>query len=364
MESCVLHLEIDDFLVAAAERCYPHLRGRAFVIAPLGADRARVQAASAPARTAGIHRGMLLKEAQKAEPRLWVHPLEERFYAALSGELVKILAGFSPVLEPWRYGQVYLEIFAGRAGWRQAREVAFRIQKEVVARLELKPAVGLGPNKLISRAASHRAARHHEILWVPPGHERPFIAPFRVQFLPHVNRRITGVLHNLNIWQVRELAALPRGQLQGLFGRVGWRIYEEARGIDPTPVMPPERRPGLYAEWAFAPETNDVEVIEGALVRLAGRVARRLRERGLLAATGGATAVSGARIVAAAAGPPRGAATPRRAGTASAAPRAVGAVRPGDLPAAGTVGCGAGPHPRPLRRDGGDAGPGEKGAAD
>lgn len=283
MDTFVLHLEIADFLVAVTEHLHPHLRDRPFVIAPVGADRARVYAASPMARIMGVYRGMFLKDAQKRSRELWVQPMDERLYAAIQRELVDVLAQYSPVLEPWRHGHVYIEIVQRRLTLPRIRDMAYQVQKDVLMRLTLKPAVGIGINKLISRAASRRAARHSEILWVPPGHERPFIAPFEVGFLPHVDQRIRGVLHNVNIRQVRELAQLTRGQLQQLFGPVGWRLYDEARGIDPSPVIPPEKRPGLYEEWRFATETNDADLIDSAAARLVGRLARRLRERGLRA---------------------------------------------------------------------------------
>lgn len=282
MRAIVLHIEVGDFFTAAVERCYPYLRGRAFVVAPSHPTRARVYAASPPARAAGIRQGMLVKDAQDYERRLIIHPVDEELYAAIYREMVKILSFFSPVIEPWRYGRVYLEIMRQQK-WAQAQDAAYRIQKEMERRLGLKPAVGLGSNKLISRAASTRAVKRAEILWVPPGHEQPFIAPFRVQFLPHVTQKMTSLLNNLNVWQARDLLGFTRRHLQTLFGDVGWRIYDEARGIDSTPVMPPEKQSALYEGWLFVPETNDVEVITDTVRVLAGRLARRLREMSMLA---------------------------------------------------------------------------------
>ena len=85
------------------------------------------------------------------------------------------------------------------------------------------------------------------------------------------------------------MAGLSRLPLQELFGRTGWYIREEAPGIDRTPVLLPDKRPALYAEWHFQPESNDLPQIEAAFCTLLNRLARQLRGKGM---AGGRLALS------------------------------------------------------------------------
>lgn len=282
MHPTILHIELCHFFTAAAEQCYPHLRGRPFVVAPLDSG-ARVFAASPAAQKMGVSRGMFLRDARRVDRTLVVHPVDFKLYSAFNTALVKTVAAFSPVFEVWRQGNAYLEVLHRRQPLEQARDAAFRLQKAVAKQLELNAAIGVGANKLISRAASCRGVRRREIVWVPYGREAPFIAPFRVTLLPHVDRKIARDLENINIWRVSGVRAFPEAALQELFGMDGRWIYREARGIDTTPVMPRRKRFALHEEWQFVPETNDFATLRSAGSLLLNRLARQLRGRQALA---------------------------------------------------------------------------------
>ena len=199
MATVIFHIEIADFLATALARYRANLRGRPFVIAPLGADRARVYGVSQQARRQGIHPGMLLRDARRIDRRLIVSPMENKLFKNISERMVKTVANYSPVFEPWRYGHVYVEFLAGRQAWQRARDTAWRLQKEVTQQLEIEPAVGLGSNKMVSRTASQRSIREHDIVTVPAGGERRFVQPFDITFLPHVDRKIALEFLDVNI---------------------------------------------------------------------------------------------------------------------------------------------------------------------
>ncbi|KAA3662101.1 MAG: hypothetical protein DWQ10_03155 [Calditrichaeota bacterium] len=283
MATVIFHIEIANFLATALEHRHAKLRGRPFVIAPLGADRARVYGVSQQARSMGIHTGMLVRDVRRIDRTIIVNPMENKLFKGISERMVKTVANFSPVFEPWRYGNIYLEFLARKHAWQRARDTAWRLQKEVKQQVEIEPAVGLASNKMVSRTASQRSIRQRDIVTVPQGRERGFVRPFDITFLPHVDRKIALELRNMNIHRISDVTRLSCLQLQELFGRTGWYIHEESQGIDRTPIIQPDKRPALYAEWAFAPETNEVAEIDAVFYTLINRLARQLREKGLCA---------------------------------------------------------------------------------
>ncbi|MCA9735744.1 MAG: hypothetical protein H6696_10610 [Deferribacteres bacterium] len=283
MATVIFHIEIANFLATALEHQHAKLRGRPFVIAPLGADRARVYGASQVARSMGIHTGMLVRDVRRIDRSIIVNPMENKLFKDISERMVKTVANFSPVFEPWRYGNIYLEFLARKQAWERARDTAWRLQKEVKQQVELEPAVGLASNKMVSRTASQRSIRQRDIITVPEGAERGFVRPFDITFLPHVDRKIALELRNMNIHRISDVTRLSCLQLQELFGRTGWYMHEEAQGIDRTPIIQPDKQPALYAEWTFAPETNDATEIDAVCYTLLNRLARQLREKGLRA---------------------------------------------------------------------------------
>ena len=131
MATVIFHIEIANFLATALEHQHAKLRGRPFVIAPLGADRARVYGASQVARSMGIHTGMLVRDVRRIDRSIIVNPMENKLFKDISERMVKTVANFSPVFEPWRYGNIYLEFLARKQAWERARDTAWRLKKEV-----------------------------------------------------------------------------------------------------------------------------------------------------------------------------------------------------------------------------------------
>ncbi|HEX9165451.1 MAG TPA: hypothetical protein VF862_06045 [Gemmatimonadales bacterium] len=88
-----------------------------------------------------------------------------------------------------------------------------------------------------------------------------------------------------------------------VFGSAGRTLRARANGIDPRPVLPPAVRAEFRIAHTLATDTNDLGILHELLRRMAERLGRRLRERGLAAgrlavAIDYADAASAARAVA------------------------------------------------------------------
>jgi DNA polymerase-4 len=95
-----------------------------------------------------------------------------------------------------------------------------------------------------------------------------------------VGERVLEGLCDFNVRLVGELARIPVRHLVLGFGRLGFTLSRKARGIDPTPVHPPNKRPALKEEEQFPSDTNDYPELVDALYRLVERGGRRLRRSG------------------------------------------------------------------------------------
>jgi len=283
MDRAILHLDIPAFPVAVERVVSPRLRERPVVVAPSSSTRASILVASLEARRAGVFRGMPLARAARICRDLIVLPPNEPLYRRASDAILKILHGFSPLLEPAGGGHVFLDMTGTSRLFGRSVDSADRIQQEVRQRLRLSATLGVASNKLVSRVAA-RVIRPERLYDVFPGSERPFLAPLEVDLLPGVDPPSREMLSEVNIAHVRELAALEVAHLRLLFGRRAWRFYREARGIDPSPVRPPEAAPSVREEETLPEDSNEDALHREALDRLAARAAARLRGMGLLAA--------------------------------------------------------------------------------
>ncbi|MEP6689327.1 MAG: hypothetical protein ABJC36_13335, partial [Gemmatimonadales bacterium] len=80
-----------------------------------------------------------------------------------------------------------------------------------------------------------------------------------------------------------EVAAITESALCAVFGGAGRALRAQARGIDPRPVLSPERQAEFHVAHALATDTNDLGVLYPLLRLLGERLGRRLRRRGLVA---------------------------------------------------------------------------------
>lgn len=283
MDRAILHLDIPAFPIAVERVVEPRLRGRPVVVAPSSSTRAPVWVSSLEARAAGVFRGMPLARAVRICRDLTVLPPNPPLYRRASGAILKLLSGYSPLLEPAGGGHVFLDMTGTRRLFGEAADSADRIHREVLLRLRLASTLGVASNKLVSRVAA-RVIRPERLYDVFPGNEAPFLAPLGVDLLPAVDPASREILSEVNVGRVGDLAALALPHLRILLGKRACRFFREARGIDESPVRPPDAAPVVREEETLAEDSNEEAIHREALDRLAVRGAARLREMGREAA--------------------------------------------------------------------------------
>jgi len=274
----------------------PELRTRPLAVAPPGADRAAIVALSVEARLAGLERGMPVRKAQRLCPDLIILPPNPKLYARASRALHEILRIFAPAIEPRGYGHAFLDLTGTGQLFGPPQDVAARIRREASERLGLPLSVGIATNKLVSQAAI-RADRlvlseangrtggqqGEELLYVPVGNERSFLAPHPLDVLPELDAGMRARLEDYQLDLIGEVAAISESALCAVFGRSGRMLRARAQGIDPRPVLPPERQAEFQVVHSLATDTNDLGVLHLILRGMSERLGRRVRSRGLAA---------------------------------------------------------------------------------
>ncbi len=288
MPRTILFVDPPAFCTTVESLVAPDLRTRPVAVAPPGAERAVVLALSTEARQAGIAKGMAVRQAMKQCPDLVIIPPNPRLYARASRALHEILRAFAPVIEPRGYGHAFLDLTGTGRLFGPPEDVAMRVRREVRERLRFPLSVGVAANKLVSQAAV-RADRWAEqsadvdALVVPFGIEACFLAPKPLIVMPDLHPRIRSRLDDYQLDLIGEVAAIPESALCTVFGSAGSTLRARALGIDPRPVLPPERLAELTASHILATDTNDLAVLHPLLRMLTERLGRRLRRGNLVA---------------------------------------------------------------------------------
>jgi DNA polymerase-4 len=245
-------------------------------------ERALILSVSPEARREGIFKGMPLGKAMKFCPDLTVLPPNRDLTGKACRVLGKAVAHYTPLWEPSRPGHIYLDVTGTDRLWGKAKDTASRLRQEIRGHLRLSGMVGVAGNKMVSSIAS-RIVSPEGVLDVDHGQESSFMAPLKASFLPgigSVRKRI--LLEELNIFLVREIAALDMGTLRLVFGRQAYLIHQRALGIDPTPVYPPRMEPTVAEEITLSQDENDDQKLLGILWGLVEKCAHQLLNRDLV----------------------------------------------------------------------------------
>jgi len=289
VERTILHLAIDSFPIQAERLRCPKLERRPLALVPGGSQRPRIVLISREAREAGVVPGTPLVHARRLCGDLVSLPLDHDFYHGIGESIFERLAPFAPVVEPGGggpgvgsgSGRFFLDLTGVARSHPEARDRAVRAGRDVEQSFRLHPTLGVAGNKLVSRVAAQVVAPDGDLLDVSAGSEASFLAPLQIHMLPAARSVDTASrLDLLNVRFVREVQLLSIPQLARALGREGSVLWNQARGLDPTPVRAPETRPRVVAEETLARETNDSRALAAHAARLATELSAGLRARG------------------------------------------------------------------------------------
>jgi len=280
MDRDILHIYIPSFPIALARICEPKLRNRPVAVAPGHSERAPIQCLSEEARLEGLFEGMPLFRARRLCPSLTILPPDPGKVSGGSRALIKLTREYSPVWEPSLPGRLYLDLTGSVRLFGPGRDAALKLQQDLIRRMDLRGCVGVAGNKLVSRIAAEYLHRPG-ICDVLHGSEAPFIAPLPATVIPGIGetrRRI--LLTDLNLSLVGQIASLTLSQLSLPFGPFAPLLFYRARGIDPSPVLPPRRAPVVSRDSLLNNEENDDAILLGELYRLTEECGLGLRQMG------------------------------------------------------------------------------------
>lgn len=109
-----------------------------------------------------------------------------------------------------------------------------------------------------------------------------FIKTLPIGRVPGVGKRAMAAMTALNIQFLGDIQGLTPEVLDRKFGKMGQRLSELSRGIDPTPVGGHTVRKSISSETTLSQDISDPVDIKQVLLACAQRVGRDLRKKGWL----------------------------------------------------------------------------------
>ena len=265
----IIHVDMDAFYASVEQRDRPETRGRPVIVGADPRGRGVVSAASYEARRFGVHSAMPISRAFRLCPEGIFLPVDMDKYAAVSREIMAVLADFTPLVEPLSIDEAFLDVTASRALHGDGAAIAREMKERIRASVSLTASVGVAPNKFLAKVASE-LRKPDGLVVVEPGSEALFLAPLPVSRLWGVGRVTGAELEAMGIRTIGQLALTPAAHLEARFGKHGPALLALARGLDDRAVEPDALPKSMGAE----------DLLRATLRGQSERVGRELRAEG------------------------------------------------------------------------------------
>ena len=251
---------MDAFYASVEQRDRPELLGKPVIVGWAG-PRSVVCAASYEARKFGVHSAMPASRARRLCPDgVWMTPDFER-YGAVSKQIREIFERHTPLVEPLSLDEAYLDVSVELTGIPTATETAEKIRLEIREETRLTASAGVAPNKFLAKIASDWK-KPDGLFVIKPHQVAEFLPPLPVRKIPGVGKATEATLGDMGVQTVGDLQRFEQEDLVKRFGKWGARLWELARGIDESPVVPSRKRKSWSSENTFATDITRDEVAD------------------------------------------------------------------------------------------------------
>jgi DNA polymerase-4 len=245
----IVHIDMDAFYASVEQRDDPQLRGKPVIVAWRG-KRSVVCAASYEARKFGVRSAMPAVRAERLCPNAVFLPPDFPRYRAVSRQVREILRRHTDLIEPLSLDEAYLDVSENKTSLRTATLVARTIREQIRTELQLTASAGVAPNKFLAKIASDWK-KPDGLFVIQPEEVGAFLLPLPVGRLPGVGKVTEEKLKSFEVHTIMHLRRLDLPALESRFGRYGVRLYELARGIDESQVVPDRPTQSISAEDTF-----------------------------------------------------------------------------------------------------------------
>jgi DNA polymerase-4 len=275
----IAHVDCDAFYAAVEKRDNPELADKAVIIG--GGKRGVVATACYLARTYGVRSAMPMFKALSACPDAVVIRPDMAKYAAVGGQIRRLMLELTPLVEPISIDEAFLDL-TGTDRLHHASPAltlarfATRIEREI----GISVSVGLSYAKFLAKVASD-LDKPRGFSIIGRAEAVAFLSDKPVTLINGVGRSAADKLVAAGYRRIGDLRAAPLPHLIALAGSDGPRLQRLANGIDARKVTPERETKSVSAETTLDSDIGEFGLLEPILWRMSEKVSRALKRKGL-----------------------------------------------------------------------------------
>jgi DNA polymerase-4 len=273
----IAHMDCDAFYASVEKRDNPALADKPVIIG--GGRRGVVSTACYVARIKGVRSAMPMFQALKLCPdAVIIHPRFDAYVEA-SRAIRQLMDELTPVVEPLSLDEAFMDL-TGTARLHGAPPAVMlaRLIKRMKDELGLTGSVGLSHNKFLAKVASD-LDKPRGFSIIGKAETTAFLRPKPVRLIWGIGPAAQESLDAAGIRTFDDLLRWDRRELHDRFGGMGERLWHLARGEDARRVSAHTPVKGLSNETTFNEDTNDPDILDGHLWRMAEKVSGRAKAK-------------------------------------------------------------------------------------
>jgi DNA polymerase IV len=276
---CIAHMDCDAFYASVEKRDDPSLEGKPVIIG--GGRRGVVSTACYVARIRGVHSAMPMFQALKLCPEAVIIKPRMDAYAEASRAIRAMMEELTPAIEPLSLDEAFLDL-RGTARLHGAPPAVMlaRLVKRMHDELGLTGSIGLSHNKFLAKVASD-LEKPRGFSVIGKAETVDFLREKPVRLIWGIGPAAQASLDKAGIRTFADLLRWEEPDLVARFGSMGARLWHLARGQDNRAVSRNAPMKSISNETTFNEDTNDSDILDGHLWRMAEKVSDRAKAKGL-----------------------------------------------------------------------------------
>ena len=266
---------MDAFYASVEQRDFPHLVGKPVAVGS-SSPRGVVTTASYEARKFGVRSAMPSVKARRLCPQLiFVQP---RFdvYQKVSRQIREIFFEYTDLVEPLSLDEAFLDVTKNKKNNPSAVGIAKEIKQKIREKTGLTASAGVSVNKFLAKIASD-IKKPDGLFLIPPEKAIEFVEKLPIEKFFGVGKVTARKMHEMGIRNGYDLKKWTEQELVKRFGKVGIYYYQIARAKDDREVNPHRIRKSLGAEYTFAEDLKDMNMVKKELDKILEVLMRRIK---------------------------------------------------------------------------------------
>lgn len=301
MNRIIFHIDFNSYFATIEQQANPRLRGKP--IGVTGGDRMErtvLGAVSIEAKARGVKGGMTYADARVLCPDIILVRGDSDKYLECTKRFLNILNRFSPDVEIFSIDEVFLELPSPSLQLLDENNLFSNPEKlfelgQVVKTAILSEvgewvrcSIGISYNKRMAKFAGSMVKPDGLTIIADRKAAMNLLDQVGLDEICGIGQRIKKRLHSMGVTSFAELRRVPLVNLLASFKSYGQVLYDMARGIDLTQIVPfydKEEVKSVGKRQTLSDDTSDPVKIQQLFLKLAEMVGRRLRGKNLVGRT-------------------------------------------------------------------------------